>query len=410
MEPMTILFLCLMFVGIYVTTLFVLLTYQNRDKIFYYPQPNKEFSITVIIPSYNEEKSIESTIKHVANSDYPNLKIVVVNDGSKDNTKKIVKGLCKKYKNLRLIDKLNSGKANSLNYALKKIDTDLFAVVDSDSFPEKKGITKLSGYFSDPEMSAVTSFVKLRNKMDNLLTKVQAIEYILMGWSRKLLDFVDSVYVTNGPLSLYRTKFVKKVGGFDPKSITEDIDITWNLMKHGYKTSMCLDAKVTTVAPNRIKSFYRQRTRWGLGGIQALFKYKNEILKRNLFGSFVIPFVMLSIGVSVFGFIFLLATFGRTLSIKLINYGLLVSTKVGFFQKELVNLTPPVIVYMVFFLAIFSLGYFTYILTQTRERFERTYSFSNFFNLLFYTFIYLALYPVVWFSSIARFVRGDYKW
>lgn len=410
MDFLTILFLGLMFVGIYVTTMFILLTIQNRDKMFKYPAPNESYSITVIIPAYNEEKSIDSTIKHVVNSNYPNVKILVVNDGSTDNTSSVVKKLCKKYKNLELLDKSNSGKADSLNCALKGVKTDLFAVVDSDSFPAKNSLKKLSGYFDDKKMSAVTSFVKLRNRHDNFLTKLQAVEYILMGWSRKLLDFIDSVYVTNGPLSLYRTKFVKKIGGFDPKSITEDIDITWNLMRHGYKTSMCLDADVTTVAPNNLKSFYRQRTRWGLGGIQALFKYKGEILKRNLFGSFVIPFVMLSIGVSVIGFILLLLTVGRDISIKLINIGLLSSSNIGIFQKNLVNLTPPVILYLLIILAISSIIYFTYVLTQTKGRFEQIRSFSNFFNLLFYIFVYLAIYPIVWFSSIFRFVTGDYKW
>ena len=410
MEFIIFLFLGLMFVGIYVTTMFILLTIQNRDKMFKYPTPNENYTITVIIPAYNEEKSITSTIKHVVNSNYPDIKILVVNDGSTDNTSAVVKKLCNKYKNLKLIDKPNSGKADSLNCALRGVKTDLFAVVDSDSFPAKNSLKKLSGYFDDKKMSAVTSFVKLRNRHDNFLTKLQAVEYILMGWSRKLLDFIDSVYVTNGPLSLYRTNFVKKIGGFDPKSITEDIDITWNLMKHGYKTSMCLDANVTTVAPNTLGAFYQQRTRWGLGGIQALFKYKSEILKRNLFGSFVIPFVMLSIGVSVLGFILLFLTFGRDISIKLINAGLLTSSNIGIFQKDLVNLTPPVILYLLVFLAISSIIYFTYVLTQTKGRFEQIRSFSNFFNLLFYIFVYLAIYPIVWFSSIFRFVTGNYKW
>jgi len=410
MDFLILLFLGLMFVGIYVTTMFILLTIQNSDRMFKYPTPNESYSITVIIPAYNEEKSIASTIKHVVNSNYPNIKILVVNDGSIDNTSAVVKKLCKKYKNLKLLDKSNSGKADSLNCALKDVNTDLFAVVDSDSFPSKNSLKKLSGYFDDTKMSAVTSFVKLRNRHDNFLTRLQAVEYILMGWSRKLLDFIDSVYVTNGPLSLYRTNFVKKIGGFDPKSITEDIDITWNLMRHGYKTSMCLDADVTTVAPNNLQSFYRQRTRWGLGGIQALFKYKGEILKRNLFGSFVIPFVMLSIGVSVLGFILLSLTIGRDISIKLINAGLLKSSNIGIFQKNLVNLTPPVILYLLVFLAISSIIYFTYVLTQTKGRFEKIHSFNNFFNLLFYIFVYLAIYPIVWFSSIFRFITGDYRW
>ena len=89
-------------------------------------------------------------------------------------------------------------------------------------------------------MGAVTSFVGVRNKENNFFAKIQSIEYLIMGWTRKLFDFIDSVWCTNGPLSLYRKSYILKVGGFDLNTVTEDIDITWNMLNHNYKTSMCL--------------------------------------------------------------------------------------------------------------------------------------------------------------------------
>ena len=117
MDFLTLLFLSLMFVGIYVTTMFILLTIQNSDRMFKYPTPNESYSITVIIPAYNEGKSIASTIKHVVNSNYPNIKILVVNDGSTDNTSAIVKKLCKKYKNLKFSKDVLSFELNKGAYA-----------------------------------------------------------------------------------------------------------------------------------------------------------------------------------------------------------------------------------------------------------------------------------------------------
>jgi len=306
LEPITIVYLVFMFIALYFFSFFIILTIRNRNDLFSYPNPKMDFLVSVIIPAYNEEDNIETTVRHVMESDYPpdKLEVIVVSDGSSDDTVSIVKRLMKKYSNLDLIDKENSGKANSLNVAIAKSKGDLIAVVDSDSFPDKGSLTKLTGFFRDSQVGAVTSYVRARNKAGNLFARIQSIEYLIMGWSRKLLDFIDSVYVTNGPLSLYRKKYVEKVGGFDPKSITEDIDITWNMLNHGYKTGMCMDAGVSTVVPTKFKAWFRQRTRWGLGGLQAITKYKKMFFRKGMFGAFVLPFVSFSIIMSLATFIF----------------------------------------------------------------------------------------------------------
>jgi len=400
-----------MFVALYFFSFFIILTIKNKDKLFDYPKPRKDFFISVLTPAYNEEDTIRDTIEHIMELEYPKNKIelIVLNDCSTDNTSKIIKELMKKYKNLKLIEnKTNLGKAKSLNIGIKKARGELIAVVDSDSFPSKNSLQKLTGFFSDPKMGAVTSFVRVRNKEKNRLAKIQSIEYLIMGWSRKLLDFIDSVYVTNGPLSVYRKSYVNKVGGFDPTTVTEDIDITWNMMYHGYKTGMCLGADVSTVAPSSYKQWFKQRMRWGMGGLQAISKYRKIFFKKGMFGAFVLPFVSFSIVMSLLTFMFSIYLVLKFFATRLLTAGYSLSTDSAIFSLQDINLYPSVIIF--FFVVLFTLStaYAWYVLNKTE--YEQNINTKKFFNILFYTVLYLSIYPVVWFASIYKFARNDLRW
>jgi poly-beta-1,6-N-acetyl-D-glucosamine synthase len=410
MNVFTIIYLIVTFIALYMFSFFIFLTINNHSKIFSHPTPNNSHFISIIVPAYNEEDNIEDTIKHVTNLNYPSerLEIIVVNDGSSDNTSKIVKGLIGKYSNLKLIDKKNSGKADSLNFAISQAKGDLVAVVDSDSFPSKDSLLNLTGFFDDEKMSAVTSFVTVRNKSHNFFAKLQSIEYVLMAWSRKLLDFVDSVFVTNGPLSLYRKKYIDEVGGFDCKTVTEDIDITWNLMNHGYKTAMALDASVTTVVPHKFKPWFRQRTRWGMGGIQALMKYKHMFFKKGMFGAFVLPFVSFSILMSVFVFIFSIFMILRHLFSYLLSLTYSVVSDSMIFSMQEINLFPSVLLFYFIILFSLSISYTFYILKKTK--YIKSITIKKLFNVIFYLTIYLSTYPIVWFASFYRLFKGDMRW
>jgi cellulose synthase/poly-beta-1,6-N-acetylglucosamine synthase-like glycosyltransferase len=409
-EFVVVVYLSLMFVSLYMLFLFILITFKNRDNFFSYPKPKKKYSITIVVPAYNEEDSIKETIEHIFNTGYPRelLEVIVVNDGSTDKTREVVQKLLKKYSSLKLLDKKNSGKADSLNQAIKIAKGELIAVTDADSFPSYGSIEKLTGYFDDEQMGAVTSFVTVRNKDENIYGKVQALEYTILGWNRKILDFIKSVYVTNGPLSLYRKKYLLNVGGFDKKSITEDIDITWNLMDHKYKTAMCLDARVSTIVPSTFKKWFRQRVRWGIGGIQVLFKYKKSFLKRGMFGLFVMPFVFLSIALSIFGFSFSSYLLLKSLFTRLLTIGYSLDVGTSIFKLNSINFYPSVMIFYSIVLFACSIFYYRYILKTTN--YYPHLSIKKFFNLVFYMLVFLMLYPTIWFASIYRYIKKDFKW
>lgn len=398
-----------MFVGIYMFSFFIILTVKNRKELFSYPEPNLNYKITILTPAHNEEDSITATIEHIMSLDYPKdkLEVIAINDGSTDNTLNILKNLKLKYPILKIIDKKNSGKANSLNIGIEQATGELVAVIDSDSFPHPDSLKKLTGFFSNPQMGAVTSFVKVRNKDKGLFPKLQSLEYLFMGWNRKLLDFVDSVYVTNGPLSMYRKEFMVKIGGFDHNSVTEDIDITWNMLNHGYKTGMCLDAHVTTITPEKLKPWFRQRTRWGLGGLQALQKYKTMFFKKGMFGSFIMPYVSFSIILSLATFFFTFYLLFKSFLTRSLITGYSIATESSLISLQEVNLYPSVIIFFFIVLFTLSVSYSTYILKVTKYE---TISVKKIFIMFFYILVYLTIYPTIWLASIYRFLKKDYKW
>ena len=153
MEFLPFVYLAYMFVSFYLLLLTLLLYFKNKQALFSHPKLTKEYSISIIIPTYNEEKTIVDTIKSVYNIDYSNIKeVFVVNDGSKDNTSLDVRKILNKYKNLKLIDKENSGKADSINQTLKKCTGELVVVLDADSYAFKESFKKMVGYFDDEKV------------------------------------------------------------------------------------------------------------------------------------------------------------------------------------------------------------------------------------------------------------------
>src|SRR4030043_1308710 len=116
------------------------------------------------------------------------------------------------------------------------------------------------GFFNDEKVAAVTSSVLVKNR-ESFITNLQAIEYKVIKFSRKLLEFIDSIYVTPGPLGIFRKSAFDKIKGFDEKNLTEDIEITWHFQAEGYKVKMGVPARAYTIAPSKIKDWIKQRNR-----------------------------------------------------------------------------------------------------------------------------------------------------
>ena len=404
MDFFTLIYIFLFFFGIFFLLIFIILHYRNLKQLYKSPAPKRFPFVTFLVPAYNEEKSIEETVENLVKIDYPKNKkeIIIINDGSSDQTGEIAKRLEKKYKQVILFDKSNSGKADSLNKAIKKARGELIAVTDADSFPNKTALKKMIGHFQDPRVGAVTSRVLVRNK-ENWLSRFQVLDYSIIAWTRKLLDFVDSVYVTNGPLSIYRKSIVIEVGGFDSKNLTEYIEITWHILSKNYKTRMSYDAIVYTIVPEDFKTWIKQRIRWNLGGIQTIQKYWRTMFRQSAFGNFVVPYVTASFILAIIGFLLL----SRYIWVKgSYQIAALYYTFKGYdyFKYLEFNLQLTLLLFMGILFFGLAIWYYKqgFIHSETGNK--------SIIKILAYSFFYRSLYIVPLILAIYKLARGDIRW
>ncbi|MBI5148133.1 glycosyltransferase family 2 protein [Candidatus Pacearchaeota archaeon] len=338
-------FFALFSVNLYFFTLF-----SNRDKLRKI-KPNKIPSVTIIIPAYNEEKNIGQTIKSLLKLKYPKnkLDIIVIDDGSKDNTYKIAKSFGKY--GVRIYTKKNGGKANAMNFGLRHVKTEFVGSLDADSFVEAEALINMVGFFEDKEVMAVTPTLRIW-KPRNIIQRVQRTEYLFGVFLRKIFSFIGTIHVTPGPFTIYRKKFFDKYGGYDEKTLTEDMEIAMRIQSKNYMIENSLYAGVDTVAPDNLKGLFRQRVRWYRGFIDNAIRYKHLFgSKHGNLGLIILPSALLSIGLvlwfTYFGFYYILSKIITSISnLALINFNVLPLIKRYFYilpSNIIIQLSNPMI-------------------------------------------------------------------
>lgn len=240
-------------------------------------------TVTVLIPAHNEEVCVLKTIESVRASAYPasKLKIIVINDGSTDNTKAIVRNYIKHNAagaDIRLINQGNKGKAGALNYALKKyVRSTLVMTLDADSEMDKKAIRNSVAHFRDQKVLAASSNVNIIEN-DTILGLAQRFEYAI-GYQMKRAEALGNIeYIIGGVGAMFRYKAIKNIGFFDTNTQTEDIDLTLKLLAHygnkEYKLVHAHDAATYTAPVLTTDALVKQRLRWKYGRWQTFAKHK----------------------------------------------------------------------------------------------------------------------------------------
>ncbi len=292
------------FLALYVTIFYILIYLKNRSHMADTPK-DKHWQpiISIVIPAYNEEHNIARCLDSILASDYPKnkLELLVIDDGSKDNTLKIAKKYEKK--GVKVFHKKNSGKANSLNYGIKRAKGEILATLDADSYILPDTIRKMLPHFNEEAVVAVTSAVKTEPPK-NFIQELQKVEYIYTLFSRRLLCFIDAVHVTPGPFSMFRKWIFDEIGGFDPNNILEDQEIAMRIQSYNYKIRSSMDASVYTEVPKSFIGLLKQRTRWHRGGLHNAAKYTKLIgPKYGDLGMIVMPLGLIAVA-AIFAVIF----------------------------------------------------------------------------------------------------------
>ena len=230
--------------------------------------------VTILIAAFNEEKNIENTLERIAQQDYSgHIKVLLVDNNSADKTKEVAyKTTERENLDLTVIEEKTPGKAAALNTGLILVNTKYFITVDADTLLHPKAVKNIvsRALQSPEEVCAVAGRVLVRNSRTNLLTKLQEWDYFLgIGAIKSIQGLYQGTLVAQGAFSLYKTEAVKEVGGW-PNAIGEDIVLTWKFFENGYKVYHEPRAIAFTEAPEKMKHFSKQRSRWARGMIEGL--------------------------------------------------------------------------------------------------------------------------------------------
>ena len=252
--------------------------------------------IAVLIPAYNEETVIVRTIRSVLNSDYKNLHIIVIDDGSLDRTFDVARDAYAAEiaaGRLQILTKPNGGKASALYFALDRISEEVYVGIDADTVIAADAISRLIPHFEDPRIGAMAGNAKVGNRV-NLWTRWQALEYITsQNLERRALDLFHVVTVVPGAIGAWRTAPVKAAGGYPLNTVAEDADLTMNLLEQGLRVDYEDRSLAFTEAPVNARGLMRQRFRWSFGILQAVWKHRMAFIRNKAMGLFALPNILI---------------------------------------------------------------------------------------------------------------------
>lgn len=236
-------------------------------------------SVSVLIPAHNEESVIVETVRAVLDSDYADLHVVVVNDGSADRTGALLEEHFGEDPRVKVIHQENRGKSGALNRALAEARSEIVVTIDADTEVEPDAIGKLARHFSDATVGAVAGNVKVGNR-SRWLTRWQALEYITsQNMEKRAFDLLNCITVVPGALGAWRRSAVQTVGGFAPDTVAEDADLTIALRRTGWRILYDEEAIAWTEAPETPAALIRQRFRWTFGTLQSVWKHRNTLFR-----------------------------------------------------------------------------------------------------------------------------------
>ena len=238
--------------------------------------------VSVLIPAYNEEKVIVRTVELVLQSSYKYLaEIIVVDDGSTDGTSSVIREAFANEPRVRLFRTPNGGKAAALNHAVANMRTEIAVTVDADTCLDNRAILLLVRHFVNPQIAAVAGNAKVGNRK-NLLTRLQALEYITsQNLERAGLAKFNAIAVVPGAVGAWRREAVLKAGGFNTTTLAEDCDLTFSLLRIGYRVAHDMEAIGWTEAPETWRAFMRQRFRWTFGTLQATYRHSDAMFSKR---------------------------------------------------------------------------------------------------------------------------------
>ena len=234
--------------------------------------------VSVVIAAFNESRVIQSTLRSIAGSAYSGvIEIVIVDDGSRDDTAEIVEQLIAQHPRIRLIRQENMGKAHALKTALGAASHEIIVMLDADTQFTPDTISRLVAPLMSPQVGAVSGHVKVGN-LRTIIARFQSLEYACgFNLDRRAYDMWNCITVAPGAVSAFKRSAITAAGGISPETLAEDTDLTLQMHRIGLQVRYTSRAVAWTEAPETFRGLLRQRKRWAFGTIQCLWKHRDLV-------------------------------------------------------------------------------------------------------------------------------------
>ncbi len=272
---------------------------RKEKKLGGFPVLESYPKVSIIVPAYNEEVNIVSSLQNLLKQTYPNFNIIMVDDGSKDSTYEKAVEAFPNHPDLKIFTKSNGGKATALNFGISETDAEYVVCIDADTKIQQDAVKYMISRFlnSNPEekIAAVAGNVKVGNRV-NWLTKWQAIEYTTsQNFDRLAYAHINAITVIPGAIGAFKRSVIIEAGGYSSDTLAEDCDITVKILKAGYTVANENRAIAVTEAPETVKQFLKQRFRWTYGIMQMFWKQRQTFLnpKYKGLGLWAMPNILL---------------------------------------------------------------------------------------------------------------------
>lgn len=249
--------------------------------------------VSVLIPCYNEAKVICETVKSVLRSNYEGFEVIVIDDGSTDNSYELVSSSFRDDARVTCFTKENGGKSRALNLGLEHAKGSIFIAIDADTIFDKDAIRLMVRYFADPQVAAVSGNVKVGNR-GKIVTEWQHCEYVTgFNLERRAYSELNCITVVPGAIGAWRKDAALAEGGFKTDTLAEDTDMTLTLLEKGYRIAFEENARAYTETPETFRSLLKQRFRWTYGTLQCLWKHRHDLFskKQKTLGFIAMPFM-----------------------------------------------------------------------------------------------------------------------
>ncbi|QQG37836.1 MAG: glycosyltransferase family 2 protein [Candidatus Kaiserbacteria bacterium] len=301
----------LLFVSLYFEVFLLLSFLERRRGVAIKKGPGAALlpSVAIVVPCFNEEDGVRSTLLSLLSLRYPSekIEILLIDDGSTDRTVAVAQDLIAATpgaaERIKIFSKENGGKHTAMNFALERTETDLIGCLDADSVVDPHALSRIVQVLEDSAISAVTPGIHAKEP-ETWLQHMQHVEYRISIFNRFMLAALGSAFITPGPFSIFRTAVVRELGGWKYGHSTEDMELALRMQKHGHLIANAPSATVHTGIPRTFSGLFRQRVRWTYGFLKNAIDYRAMIFNRSYgnLGLLVLPLALFSIAAAIYFF------------------------------------------------------------------------------------------------------------